>query len=101
MRGTGETRPSDGRTRRSSATSLSSTELMLGGTLVGGRLRGEVTIRGNLGSPDAQPSPAANFGGDLEIDSEIGVGTEVRIILPLAHLADSRVYTVDFGQAKS
>ena len=41
------------------------------------------------------------LGGDLEIDSEIGVGTEVRIILPLAHLADSRVYTVDFGQAKS
>jgi dienelactone hydrolase len=39
VRGTGETRPDDGRGRNSSATSISSTELMLGPTLVGSRLR--------------------------------------------------------------
>jgi hypothetical protein len=39
VRGTGETRPGDGRGRQSAATSISSTELMLGQTLVGSRLR--------------------------------------------------------------
>lgn len=39
VRGTGETDPSDGRGRRSAATTLSSSELMLGQTLVGARLR--------------------------------------------------------------
>jgi dienelactone hydrolase len=39
LRGTGETRPGDGRGRQSSATSISSSELMLGQTLVGSRLR--------------------------------------------------------------
>jgi hypothetical protein len=39
VRGTGETRPGDGRGRNSAATSISSTELMLGQTLVGARLR--------------------------------------------------------------
>ena len=38
LRGTGETRPGDYRGRRSDATGLSSSELMLGGTLLGGRL---------------------------------------------------------------
>ena len=41
------------------------------------------------------------IGGDLEIDSQPGVGTEVRVVLPLAHLADSRVRTVVFGQGKT
>jgi dienelactone hydrolase len=39
VRGTGETRPGDGRGRQSSATSLSSSELMLGQTMLGSRLR--------------------------------------------------------------
>lgn len=39
VRGTGETRPDDGRGRGSSSTSLSSAELMLGQTTVGARLR--------------------------------------------------------------
>ena len=39
LRGTGETDPGDDRGRRSSASSLSSSELMLGQTLVGARLR--------------------------------------------------------------
>jgi hypothetical protein len=39
VRGVGETSPGDGRERRSAATSLSSSELMLGQSLLGGRLR--------------------------------------------------------------
>jgi dienelactone hydrolase len=38
LRGTGETRPGDGRGRTSEATAISATELMLGRTLVGDRL---------------------------------------------------------------
>jgi cephalosporin-C deacetylase-like acetyl esterase len=39
LRGTGETRPGDSRAYNSGATSISATELMLGQTLVGSRLR--------------------------------------------------------------
>src|SRR5262249_14202203 len=39
LRGTGETRPGDGRSRTSAATSISATELMAGRTLVGLRVR--------------------------------------------------------------
>jgi len=39
LRGTGETRPGDSRDRNSAATAISATELMLGRTLVGLRLR--------------------------------------------------------------
>jgi cephalosporin-C deacetylase-like acetyl esterase len=39
VRGTGETRPGNGRDRNSAATSISSSEWMLGQTLVGSRLR--------------------------------------------------------------
>ncbi len=39
LRGTGETHPGDGRGRMSTATALASTRLMLGGTLLGERLR--------------------------------------------------------------
>ena len=38
------------------------------------------------------------IGGDLEIESVPDVGTTVRLVLPLAHLADARVYEVNFGQ---
>src|SRR5581483_459406 len=38
LRGTGESKPSDGRGRQSAATSISSSELMLGQTLLGSRL---------------------------------------------------------------
>ena len=41
------------------------------------------------------------LGGDLEIDSVPGQGTQVSIVLPLAHLADTRVHEVDFSRAKS
>lgn len=41
------------------------------------------------------------IGGDLEIDSEVGVGTQVRVVLPLAHLADTRVRELKFGQGKT
>ncbi|HKI31617.1 MAG TPA: acetylxylan esterase [Gemmataceae bacterium] len=44
VRGTGETRPGDGRGRQSTATSISSTELMLGQTLLGSRLRDLRTV---------------------------------------------------------
>ncbi|HEX5272284.1 MAG TPA: acetylxylan esterase [Gemmataceae bacterium] len=44
LRGTGETRPGDGRGRQSAATSISSTELMLGQTLLGERLRDLRTV---------------------------------------------------------
>jgi len=39
VRGTGETSPGDSRKRQSEATAISGTELMLGGTLLGARLR--------------------------------------------------------------
>lgn len=37
------------------------------------------------------------IGGDLEIESVPDVGTTMRLILPLAHLADTRVLEVHFG----
>jgi hypothetical protein len=44
LRGTGETRPGGGRGRTSSATALASSELMLGRTLLGARLRDLRTV---------------------------------------------------------
>jgi signal transduction histidine kinase len=41
------------------------------------------------------------IGGDLEIESQIGVGTQVRVVLPLAHLADTRVREIKFGQGNT
>jgi len=41
------------------------------------------------------------LGGDLEIESKIAQGTTVRLVLPLAFLADSRVYEVDFSRGKA
>jgi hypothetical protein len=44
LRGTGETRPGEGRGRQSAATAISSSELMLGQTLLGERLRDLRTV---------------------------------------------------------
>jgi hypothetical protein len=44
VRGTGETRPGAGRGRQTAATSISSSELMLGQTLIGSRLRDLRTV---------------------------------------------------------
>jgi cephalosporin-C deacetylase-like acetyl esterase len=53
VRGTGETRPDDGRDRRSTATSLSSSEWMLGRSLLGSRLADLRSVLGYLcGRPD-------------------------------------------------
>jgi hypothetical protein len=48
LRGTGETRPGDGRGRTSAATAISATELMLGQALVGSRLRDLRSVLGYL-----------------------------------------------------
>src|SRR5690606_32799180 len=53
VRGTGETRAGSARGRNSSATSISSTELMLGQTLVGSRLRDLRSALNYLRSHDA------------------------------------------------
>lgn len=37
------------------------------------------------------------IGGDIEIESEVDVGTAIRMVIPLAHLADSRVTPIKFG----
>jgi cephalosporin-C deacetylase-like acetyl esterase len=50
LRGIGETRPGDGRGRSSAATSISASELMLGQTLVGSRLRDLRSVLGYLRS---------------------------------------------------
>ena len=39
------------------------------------------------------------IGGDIEIESEVDVGTSIRMVIPLAHLADSRVTEIKFGAA--
>src|SRR6185369_10164004 len=44
LRGCGETRPGDDRGRRSSATSISASELMLGQTMLGSRLKDLRTV---------------------------------------------------------
>jgi cephalosporin-C deacetylase-like acetyl esterase len=77
VRGTGETRPDGSRARQSEATSLSATELMLGGTLLGARLRDlrsvlrylrtrrEVTARVALWGESFAPTNPAGFADPL------------------------------------
>jgi hypothetical protein len=63
LRGTGETRPGDGRGRTSAATSISSTELMLGQTLVGSRLRDLRSVLQYLrGRSEVDPARIALWG---------------------------------------
>src|SRR5439155_15344338 len=66
VRGTGETRPGDGRGRQSAATSISSTEMMLGQTLVGSRLRDLRAVLKRLrGSKDIGAERMALWGDSL------------------------------------
>src|SRR5262249_22209652 len=60
LRGTGGTRPGDGRGRNSSATALASSELMLGRTLLGARLRDLRSVLAHRrGRADLDPGRAA------------------------------------------
>ena len=63
LRGTGETRPGNGRERQSWATSISATELMLGQTLLGSRLKDLRSLLAYLrGRPDFDPRRMAVWG---------------------------------------
>lgn len=63
LRGTGETRPGDGRRYGSSATSLSTHEWLLGGTLLGARLRDlRSTLRYLRDRPDVDARRLALWG---------------------------------------
>ncbi len=63
VRGTGETRPGDGRGRQSAATSLSSSELMLGGTALGTPLRDLRSVLKYLrGRPECDAARMALWG---------------------------------------
>jgi hypothetical protein len=64
VRGTGETRPGDGRGRTSAATAISSTELMLGQTLVGSRLRDLRAVLKYLRSRKDVPAGRVALWGD-------------------------------------
>lgn len=66
VRGIGETRPGDGRGRSSAATSLSATELMLGQTLLGSRLRDlRAVLRYLRNRDDIAPKQMALWGDSL------------------------------------
>ena len=88
LRGTGETRPGDGRGRGSEATSIAATELMLGRTLVGLRVRDlrsvirHLRTRADLdpkrialwGDSFAPPNPPdRRFEMPLEVDGQPGL----------------------------
>jgi hypothetical protein len=63
LRGTGQTRPGDSRGRASAATSISATELMLGQTLLGSRLRDlRSVLRYLRGRPDLDGRRVALWG---------------------------------------
>lgn len=63
LRGTGETRPGDGRGRNSESTSVASTELMLGRTLLGLRIRDLRSVLRHLRSrSDLDPARLALWG---------------------------------------
>jgi cephalosporin-C deacetylase-like acetyl esterase len=71
LRGTGETRPADGaRGRGSASTSLSATELMLGQTLLGARLRDlRSVLRYLRGRVDLEPRRIALWGDSFAATS--------------------------------
>jgi len=83
LRGTEDTAPDGGRGRYSSATALSSSELMLGGTVVGGKLRDLRTVirylqaqedlaQGKLGIWGESFAPANAPGTDFKVPRRIG-----------------------------
>lgn len=78
VRGTGETRPDNGRGRTSSATALSATELMLGDTMVGARLRDLRTALSYLRErTDIDPKKVALWGDSLAAVNAVGAKVEV------------------------
>jgi dienelactone hydrolase len=95
LRGTGETAPSDYRGRRSYATGISSSELMLGQTLVGSRLKDLRTVLAVLrkrGDVDAEriaiwgDSLAAVNGANDPVDVPLGIDFEPNRSEPLGHM---------------
>jgi len=78
LRGTGETRPGDGRGRQSAATSISASELMLGQTLVGARVRDLRSVIGYLRSQgDVDPKRIALWGDSLAPTNAEGTNLQV------------------------
>jgi cephalosporin-C deacetylase-like acetyl esterase len=78
VRGTGETRPGTGRGREGSATSLSASEQMLGGTMLGARLTDLAAVLDHLaGRSDVDGKRAALWGESFApanaADAEIAV----------------------------
>jgi cephalosporin-C deacetylase-like acetyl esterase len=79
LRGTGETNPGGGRGRQSTATAISSTEMMAGRTLLGLRLRDLRTVLQYLrGRPEFDAKQLALWGDSLAVPN----GDSVRIDVP-------------------
>lgn len=96
VRGTGETAPGNGRGRTSSATSLASSEMMLGQTLLGSQIRDVRTLVAALRAtyPEYVDSPLAMWGTSAskphversEVASPHGISAEPRVGEPLGQL---------------
>lgn len=95
LRGTGETQPSNYRGRRSAATGISSTELMLGQTLVASRLKDLRTVLALLRSrPEFDGNRIALWGDSLagvngpddKVELPLGIDEEPKQPEPLGHL---------------
>jgi dienelactone hydrolase len=78
LRGSGETRPGDGRGRQSAASSISASELMLGQTLVGSRVRDVRSVIGYLrGRSDVDARRIALWGDSLAPVNAEGTNLQV------------------------
>jgi dienelactone hydrolase len=96
LRGTGETRPGDSRGRGSESTSIASTELMLGRTLLGLRIRDLRSVLHYLrGRPDLAPKRLALWGDsfapvnapDRRVEVPFDADGQPQIAEPLGDLA--------------